>query len=220
MSVVRLCALDLDGTLVDTVGDICFHANHALRELGLREQDEPTVRGCVGHGARELMSGLLREHQHLLDRAVRIFQASYEADPAGHSALFDGARELLEDLRARGVAAAVVTNKPRHISVRVLESLGVLPLLASVEGAAEGLPFKPDPTLLRRAADAVGAHASRTVMVGDSLVDVDTAAAFGCAFVGVGHGMDHGAGIRGRGLPVHGTMGEAMEAALRVLEAG
>lgn len=201
----RLCAWDLDGTLVDTVRDICLHVNRTLRSLGIQEQPEADIRSHIGHGATELIRGALGPHQQQhLSVAVERFRQSYDDEPVVHSELFPGALSCIERLAKEGIRSAVVTNKPRDISVKVLSKLGVLGHLVAVEGAAEGLPYKPDPTLLRRAMDAAGASVASTVMVGDSNIDVHTARAMGCAFVGVTYGMDAGAGLRREGVdPLH-----------------
>ena len=213
-----LCAWDLDGTLVDTVRDICLHVNRTLCSFGLPEQPEADIRAHIGHGATQLIQGALGPHaQQHLETAVERFQHSYDAQPVVHSVLFPGALQCIRHLERAGVKSAVVTNKPRDISVKLLSTLGALEHLVVVEGAAEGLPYKPDPTLLRRAMKAAGASSASTVMVGDSNVDMHTARATGCAFVGVTYGMDGGAGLRQGGVTPYASLPSATAEVLRLL---
>lgn len=198
---MRLCALDLDGTLVDSAGDICRHVNATLQAMGQPVREQTEIRRHIGRGAQLLMRGLLpNASDNEIHSATDDYRRRYQAAPLVECVLYPGAVELLQRLKAAGVPMALVTNKPQEIAVAMLEQLGVLPLFSSVQGAVEGRAHKPDPAGIRAAAELVGAEPSTTVMVGDSVVDLDTAVAFGCAFQGVAHGIDAGMGLRARGI--------------------
>jgi phosphoglycolate phosphatase len=218
MALLALCAWDLDGTLVDTLDDICLHVNRTLAALGLPEQPADQIRIHVGRGAVELLRGVL-VHEHLVLRALGMFQQSYLDMPVVHSRLFAGGRESLQAMKRAGIYNAVVTNKPKDITERILQVLDVRDLFVAVEGAAPHLPTKPDPTLLRRAAHTAQVTDPRRVtLVGDSFIDLMTAHAFGCGFVGVAHGMDKGAGLRAHGQQVHASLMEAGAFAMQHLQ--
>lgn len=216
MTSTPLCAWDLDGTLVDTVRDICEHVNRARVALGLPIQEEAAVRQHIGHGARELLRGSLGPaHEHLTDQAARLFHQSYVDAPVVHSLPFPGAVAALEWMRSRGVANAVVTNKPRDVAIKVLEQLKLLHHFQSVEGEAPGVARKPDVAMVRRAQAA--SNAGPTVLVGDSSVDWETAKAANIPFIGVSFGMDHGAALRALGVVPQDSLMDAARDALSLL---
>ncbi len=205
-----LCAFDLDGTLVDSAADIVFHANVALDALGRAPWSEAQARPLIGRGARALLLDMLGPEvaAATVDHAVAEFAHSYAQQPVRHTVLFDSAVAVLTALRNAGMATAVVTNKLQGITTAVLRALDVETLLDVVVGAGAGLPHKPAPDMLAYAARQTGATPQTTTLVGDSVVDLQAAAAFGCGFVGVGHGVDGGVGLRGAGVVVCAGLGD------------
>ncbi len=215
---VPLCAFDLDGTLIDSARDIHQHLNTALALVGHPTLTLAQALPLIGHGARNLVerampgaSGPTR------DRALEELQRAYGAHPVVHTVAHAGAAELLTALRGRGIRTSVVTNKPQPLADAVLLALGLMPLLDAVHGGQPGVALKPSPDLLARSMAQVRADRATTVMVGDSVVDLETAQAVGCAFVGVAFGMDAGAGLVGRGAPVHAALPSVLPAVLRHL---
>jgi phosphoglycolate phosphatase len=215
-----LCAWDLDGTLVDSAGDICLHANRALAEAGLPSVPGERVLPHVGHGAAELVRGVLGElgvPEEEFPRVLAIFQSHYAREPVVMSRLFPGAREAVLRLRDHGIPSVVVTNKPHPIATQVALKLGLEDVLAALEGGRPGVPLKPHRALLDRAVAAAGREPGPVVVVGDSTVDADLATTVGCPFLGVAHGLDQGRGLLARGVELLGSLAEVAErvAALR-----
>ena len=184
---------DLDGTLIDSAGDIADVLNVCLAEEGIAPFDEPAVVTMIGGGARVLAERALvrlgrRQDEALLDRLHRGFASRYEALGAGRSAPFPGALDVLQALSSDGVGLGICTNKPEEITVRVLDELDLTRWFGAVVGESPRLPRKPDPAMLLAALDRLGARAADAVMIGDSAADVGTAKAAGVKVIAVSFG--------------------------------
>jgi phosphoglycolate phosphatase len=183
-------AFDLDGTLVDSGTDIAAAANHVLAGLGLPALPPATLRRYVGDGARVLVQRALGPaHEDRLDEALAAFLARYGEHLLDATRPYDGIPELLAALAARGVRLSVLTNKPVAMSRRILDGLGLLGRFVEVVGG-DSLPTrKPDPAGVHHLRARTGTAAARTLLVGDSGIDVRTACAAGVAFCGVAWGL-------------------------------
>jgi phosphoglycolate phosphatase len=185
-----LVLFDLDGTLVDTVPDIAGALAAALDEASVPTPPVDVVKSLVGDGARELirralaLAGVDRD----LDALHASFLAHYRAHVSERSTLYPGAAEALAALRAAGVTAAVVTNKPGDIARQLLDDVGLSPQLTRVIGDGDGFPRKPDPTAARAVIAAAGTTAARTAVVGDGLPDMRLGHALGATPVAAAWG--------------------------------
>lgn len=192
MKSLRLVVFDLDGTLVDSSGDLCAALNETLRRLGPETPPLVTeaVRKMIGSGARVLVARGLEATgiEADLDSALGIFLESYRARLLDSTRLYPGAHEMLETLRDKTLA--VLTNKPGDLSRTILEGLGVSAHFARVCGGGDGHPKKPDPRALRWLMQELDAPASATGLVGDSAIDVETGRAACVATVGIRGGFD------------------------------
>ena len=172
----HLVVFDLDGTLIDSRLDLAASANRLLEEFGARPLSVAQVVSMVGEGARVLVGRVLDAAEVTADRdvAMRRFLEIYDEHLVDETRLYDGVLDTLQALDGR-VAMALLTNKPRHHSVRILEALGVRSFFAEVIGGDEAWPRKPDPGALQHLMASAGATPRTTIMVGDSMVDVETA---------------------------------------------
>ncbi len=180
----RAVVFDLDGTLVDTIGDITTALNRTLADLGLPPHSENAVRGMVGGGLARLLERGLAAHGASLaaadhDRAVARLLHHYAESPAAQSRLYPGASEALRALRGCGIACGVCTNKPEPIAKDLLQAMGIADAFGIIQGSEAGFPKKPDPAGLAHVVAALGATPETALMVGDSVVDVQTARAAG-----------------------------------------
>jgi 2-phosphoglycolate phosphatase len=177
---------DLDGTLVDSRGDIAAACNAALRRRGHKEESVERIGSFVGDGARVLIAGVLG--LPIADPEVTLvlegFVEAYGADPASRTTLMRGALEALDAVDAHGLRAAVVTNKPRGVTLKLLEAKGVLARFGAVCGGGDA-PLKPSPALLERAAEGLGATKERVWMVGDGHQDILAGHALGATTIAV-----------------------------------
>ncbi len=189
----RAVVFDLDGTLIDSAGDIADVLNECLAEDGIAPFDEPAVVTMIGGGAKLLVERALdrlgrRDDTALLDRLFDKFATRYEALGAGRSTAYPGAVDELVRLHAAGVGLAICTNKPEDITRRVLEQLDLTRWFGAVIGESHRLPRKPAPDMLLAALAGLGARPDEAVMIGDSAADIGTAKAAGVRSIAVTFG--------------------------------
>ncbi|MDE0191377.1 MAG: phosphoglycolate phosphatase [Gammaproteobacteria bacterium] len=187
---------DLDGTLVDTAPDLSRALNHTLAREGLREVDESLTRHWVGHGVRAMLGAAfehlgVRAEANELDRHQAALVDHYAAHIARYSLPYPTVVETLTALAARA-PLAVVTNKPTHLSNRLLDALDLARYFEVVVGRGSTANFKPHPEPALYACDQLGAAIEHALFVGDSETDVLCARAAGCDIVLYRHGYNHG----------------------------
>lgn len=193
MSWPRGVVFDLDGTLVDSVGDLCAALNVVLAAHGLDPHTPEEVRRMVGGGARVLLQRAWRAQGRELGEAdaetlARDFLAAYQPRATQTTRLYPGAAALIEELSQRGIALAVCTNKPTQISEDILRALGVLQYFGAVVGLGEGRPRKPDPSMLNETLHKLDLTPAEAVMIGDSAADVGSARGAGLPVIAVAYG--------------------------------
>lgn len=177
-----LVAFDLDGTLVDSSGDLADSGNALLASYGAAPLPSRSVVAMVGDGARELVRRLLTAGalDVPLDAALERFLAFYDERLLATTVPYDGMTALLEDVKSRA-RLAVLTNKPIAPSERILRALGLREFFDDVIGGDSDFGRKPNPDGLFALMDRAGASPGETLMVGDSVTDLRTARAAGTA---------------------------------------
>ncbi len=192
--------VDLDGTLVDTLGDFAAALNRTLADLSLGAIAAPDIEVMVGKGTEHLLRSVLRHldaPEALFAQALARYQHHYPLINGRHSTVYPGAVEGLRALRARGLRLACLTNKPGDFARPLLEAKGLSPFFDHVFGGDAFARKKPDPLPLLKTCEALGAAPARTLMVGDSSTDARAARAAGCPVVLVSYGYNHGEPVRG-----------------------
>ena len=209
----KLVIFDLDGTLVDTIADLAAAVNEALDRKGLPLHGPEEYRGMVGHGVRNLvqraMPEALREDGALLDELLDSFLRYYTAHLDVHTRPYPGVPQLLAGLDAAGVKLAVASNKFQAGTERIIRRFFPQVPFAAVYGGRDGLPLKPDPSVVREILACTGAEPGETVMVGDSGTDIATAAAAGIPSVAVTWGFRPKEALQGADR-IAGTAGELL----------
>ena len=172
------CIFDLDGTLLDTLGDLAASVNYALRTHHLPQHSLSDVRRFVGNGVRVLMERAVPDGaaNPKFDEALATFRQHYLHHSLDTTRPYDGIPEVLAELRRRGVRTAVVSNKfdaatkelCRHFFADTVE-------VAIGEHEAEGIRRKPAPDTVVEAMRQLGVAPAAAVYVGDSDVDIATA---------------------------------------------
>jgi len=177
----RAIVFDLDGTLVDTLGDILNALNRVMVEEGLRDIAHEEGRIMVGGGARWLVEQALAEagggaDTARVDACYARFLDYYLAAPAVASRPFPGVTEVLGRLAADGHLFGVCTNKPHEITLRVLEALDLARFFGAAVLGGDALAVrKPDAAHLLAVLGQMGADPARALMIGDSETDVAVA---------------------------------------------
>lgn len=198
LSGIRLVAFDLDGTLVDSVPDLATAVDAALSDLDLPPPGEAKVRDWVGNGSLKLLERALVDalkappDEPLLVRAHQGFLDHYGRAPSARTRCFPGAREALEALQARGLALALVTNKPSAFIAPVLAGVGLEGYFGLCLGGDSLARKKPDPAPLRHAAAHFDVAPAASLMVGDSRHDIAAGKAAGFRTLAVPYGYNHG----------------------------
>jgi phosphoglycolate phosphatase len=192
---IRAVIFDLDGTLVDSAGEIAAALASTFRSLGLEPLALHEVERLIGKGVRVLVErGLeLRGAQRVdLDDAAARMESFY-GEVVGHEAkLYAGVREGLERLRQARIPMALVTNKPRYFTLELLDRLRVREFFAAVVAGDDGLPAKPRGDMLVHAARELGFEPAGTLMIGDSANDAAAARNAGCPVWCVRYGYTEG----------------------------
>ncbi len=167
---------DLDGTLMDTLDDLCLSTNHALRACGMPERTMDEVRGFVGNGIGMLIHRAVPEGTSAQNEAECLarFRAHYVEHCQDHTRLYPGIRELLEELKRRHIPMAIVSNK-LQAGVSELAERWFGDTIQVAIGEREGIRRKPAPDMVNLAIDELGVRKEDCIYVGDSDVDLATA---------------------------------------------
>ena len=171
---------DLDGTLIDSVGDIHAALNRMLGRAGHDPLDRDTVTSFVGKGSSNLVKRVIDQvglpndavsHTNYLTEFLDI----YTSAPARFTTVFDQVHEVLKDFQSSGIALGLCTNKPQGATDVVLEEFGLAAFFGSIVGGDRLSSRKPDPAMLHLVMEELAVE--RCLFVGDSEVDVATAKA-------------------------------------------
>lgn len=160
---------DLDGTLLDTLGDLTDATNHTLRHFGRPERTPEEMRRIIGNGVRNLMIRAFGEEPENLEEILSFYRAYYDTHSLVKTAPYPGVVEVLEELK-KEYPVAIVSNKP-HVVVEEL-CAHFFPGIYAL-GEDPSVPKKPAPDMVRLVLQKLGAD--RCVYVGDTEVDVQTA---------------------------------------------
>jgi phosphoglycolate phosphatase len=206
--------VDLDGTMVDTLGDFAAALNLMLADLRAQgfaavDVDTTAIETMVGKGSEHLVKSVLKHALAQSERAGAAIEsiATYElafaryqhhyASVSGlHSTVYPGVPAGLEILRSAGLKLACVSNKPIAFARPLLALKGLDGFFTEVFGGDSFARKKPDPMPLLKTCEALGTLPARTLMIGDSSNDAAAARAAGCPVVLVTYGYNHGEPVR------------------------
>ena len=169
---------DLDGTLLDTLGDLASSVNYALRMHNMPEHSLEDIRRFVGNGVRKLMERAVPQgaQNPCFDEAFATFRQYYMQHSLDTTRPYAGIPETLEALKARGCHLAVVSNKMMAATQALCSHFFPDTIEVAIgEHEAEGIRKKPAPDTVIAALKALGAGKEQAVYVGDSDVDIETA---------------------------------------------
>ena len=167
---------DLDGTLLDTLGDLRDSVNYALEKNNLPKRTTEEIRSFVGNGIRLLIERSVPDNTstEITDKCFFDFKEYYKDHSAILTKPYDGIIELMKELKSKGIKIAVVSNKA-DFAVKTLMEDYFTGLYDCAYGERSGVPRKPDPDGVFNAINEMGADVENAVYIGDSEVDVETA---------------------------------------------
>lgn len=198
---IRTVTLDLDGTLLDTIGDLAAAANGMLAELGRPTASVADIQSYVGKGIADLVRRCLERQtppdDALIAEALAVFKRHYQVSNGQTARLYPGVLEGLEKLKALGLPMAVVTNKTAAFTEPLLLSTGLAPYFAFAVSGDTLAERKPHPLPLLHAVARLGVAPAANLHVGDSVHDAHCARAAGCPVVLVPYGYGGAEGVRG-----------------------
>ena len=207
--------IDLDGTMVDTMGDFEAALNLCLADIDLPKVSPAVVNIAVGKGSEHLIRTVLRHQlelpevkasgvvcdnttvEHLFEPAFARYQHHYEKVNGKFANTYPGVMEGLRQLQAHGLKMACLTNKPTAFAKALLADKGLAGFFSHVYGGDAFPRKKPDPMPLLETCKALGTTPSRALMLGDSQNDALAARAAECLVVLVTYGYNHGEPIQG-----------------------
>lgn len=201
--------IDLDGTMVDTIGDFEVALNRALSDLQVPTANRLLIERSIGKGSEHLirtvlkhqfalpeMSGNSREVEQLFTPVWERYEHHYLSINGEFSNVFPGVMEGLEQIKAMGLPMACLTNKPVSFTLPLIQDKGLAPYFTKVFGGDSFERKKPDPLPLLKTCEALQSLPAQTLMVGDSSNDAQAADAAGCPVVLMTYGYNHGEPIQ------------------------
>ena len=187
-----LIIFDLDGTLLNTIADLAAATNYALEQCGYPTHSPEAYPYFVGNGVTKLLERVLPEDMRIrtnIDRMRRHFTEYYEVHMTDLTTPYPGIMDLLTKARERGYDVAVASNKYQAAVTRLIEDFFPDIKWAAVEGQKEGVPVKPDPSIVFSILSACPTPKTKVLYVGDSGVDMVTARRAGVESAGVTWGF-------------------------------
>jgi len=188
---INLVIFDLDGTLIDTIGDLSAAVEHALSEGGFPGHTVDEYRRMVGHGIRNLVTRALPEGspEKVVNTTLDSFVSYYSSHIDVLSRPYPGIQELLRDLSQARVKLAVASNKFQAGTEALIRRFFPDIPFVKIIGNAPDLPLKPDAEVVRLAMRAASQTETGSVMVGDSATDIKTARNAGIQAIAVSWGF-------------------------------
>lgn len=181
---------DLDGTLLNTLEDLMDAANYALAQYGYPARTLDEIRRFVGNGVRNLMQRALPEGAAVsnFEEILSAFRSYYTVHCEDKTHAYDGVLELLRHLKDSGCKIAIVSNK-LDSAVKELNQTYFSDYVQAAIGEKEGIRRKPAPDMVENALSELNASKKETVYIGDSDVDIETAANAGLDCISVSWGF-------------------------------
>lgn len=198
----QLAIFDLDGTLLDTIADLANATNQALAKCGYPTHPTEAYYRFVGNGINKLFARALPEEARTEENVQRIrtlFIPYYNEHNADDSHPYPGIVELLTQLQSQGIQLTVASNKYQQATAKLVGHFFPNIRFAAVYGQREGVPIKPDPTIVNDILSETGISRTHTLYIGDSGVDMQTARNASVESVGVTWGFRDEEELRNNG---------------------
>lgn len=178
---IKAIVFDLDGTLLDTVGDIAAALNRALAACGLPTHEQKMVETFLGGGIRDAVMKATPEGtgQEVIERVLDLYRDDYVAHCTEKTRLYDGVREMVDCLAAQGFEMAVLSNKTEATAQKIVAHFFPNGEFKAVFGRAADRPLKPHPDAAKPVLEVLALPPEEIAYVGDSNTDILFARAVG-----------------------------------------
>lgn len=190
---MKIYVFDLDGTLVNSLGDIAAAVNYAMTQGGYQPVTQQRVFELIGHGIGDVLIQLIPEEKRSEEEKLRLrndfYIPYYSQHLTDNTVVYPHVREMLRGLREKGCRLALLSNKTDRFVHGIAANLFEEGTFEYIRGAVDGFPLKPDPLVGKLVTDHFGASPQECVMVGDSHFDIDFAYACGFDSIGVDWGF-------------------------------
>ncbi len=199
---IKAAIIDLDGTMIDTIGDFLVAINAMRDEFSLAPLTSAAIKNKVGKGSEHLIRQVLAcgfseaEALHHFDAAMESYQRHYLAVNGRHSALFPDVKEGLDAMQRRGIRLACVTNKPIAFTLPLLKKMCLNHFFDVIYGGDSLPKKKPHPLPFLQVCDDFSLTPDQIVAIGDSCYDIEAARAAGCWSLIVPYGYNHGEAVQ------------------------
>ncbi|MEE9614997.1 MAG: HAD-IA family hydrolase [Thermodesulfobacteriota bacterium] len=185
-----LIVFDLDGTLIDSSGDIAWAANMTLKSMGYGQLGPGEIKECIGWGIRPLLEKMMPEEPaRRIDEAREVFLKFYGEHLVVNTRPYPGVVDTIEHFSGRDKKMAIVTNKPIGLTRKILDELRLASFFMEVLGGDSVEHKKPHPEPLLKVIKSAGVKVPRTVFVGDSSVDCEAGRGAGVEVIGAAYGF-------------------------------
>lgn len=174
----KLAIFDLDGTLLNTIEDLGHAANYALAQKGFPIHNMASYPFLVGNGVRNLLLRATPEDmrsESTINEVLTSFKEYYNEHNCDATIPYEGINELLETLSDMGIKIAVASNKYQEATEKIIKHYFPQIDFIAINGQQEGIPVKPDPSIVFDILSKAQITKDETVFIGDSGVDIDTA---------------------------------------------
>lgn len=188
----RLAIFDLDGTLLNTIADLAGATNYALKECGYPTHTTDEYRYFVGNGINKLFERALPEEERNdknIQKIRSLFIPYYNEHNADLSKSYDGIATLLEQLQEKGMLIAVASNKYQEATYKLIKQYFPQISFTQILGQREGIPTKPDPSIINEIVAKSDVEKDKVVYIGDSCVDMQTGINAQVTTIGVSWGF-------------------------------
>lgn len=188
----RLAIFDLDGTLLNTIADLAGATNYALKECGYPTHSIDEYRFFVGNGINKLFERALPEgerNEENIQKIRSLFVPYYNEHNADKSRPYDGIADVLEKMQSRGMMIAVASNKYQEATYKLIKQYFPQISFTQILGQREGVPTKPDPSVINEIVAKSDVEKDKVVYLGDSCVDMQTGINAKVTTIGVSWGF-------------------------------
>lgn len=185
---IDLFIFDLDGTLIDSKRDIADSVHHTMKVLGLPSISDETIYQFVGNGVTPLIQKSIEASGVAsFEKALKIFKVHYDQHLLDTTQPFPGILDVLRHFSRKTMV--VVTNKPQGYSEKILKGLTLDPFFKGIFGGDTPFPKKPEPDVIHHILEVFKADPRKSVIVGDSRIDLETGHNAGIVTCGVTYGF-------------------------------